>query len=111
MSITSGRLRHILVALVLGSAFLGPLAVDVPAAEAAPGTCSSWWAYVRGDHSTGGCRGASGGTWFRVVQECGNKQAVTYSAWTWAPEGAAVYATTSQCPSHAPNAEAAWVQW
>jgi hypothetical protein len=111
MTTTSGRLRPILVALLLGGAFLGPLAVDVSAAEAAQGTCSSWWAYVRGDRSTGGCRGEAGGTYFRVVQECGTRQAVTYSASTWAPDGVAVYATTSPCPSSAPTAQSAWVEW
>jgi hypothetical protein len=111
MTSTGGGLRRVLVALLLGSAFLGPLAVDVPTAEAAPGTCSNWWAYVRGDRSTGGCRGEAGGTYFRVAQECGKKQAVTYSAWTWAPDGVVVYATTSPCPADAPAAQTAWVQW
>ncbi|WP_369133012.1 hypothetical protein [Modestobacter sp. I12A-02662] len=111
MSITRGPLRRIVVAFLLGAAFLAPAAVHVPAAEAAPGTCSSWWAHVRGSQSTGACRGASGGTHFRVVQECGERQAVTYSAWTWAPNGAVVYATTSPCPASAPDARSAWVEW
>ena len=111
MSLTRGPLRRLLVALLLGGAFLAPLAVDVPTAEAAPGTCSSWWAYVRGDRSTGGCRGTAGGTYFRVAQECGKGQAVTYSAWTWAPDGGVAYATTSPCPANAPEARSAWVEW
>jgi hypothetical protein len=72
------------------------LAVAEPAQAAYSNNC---WAFVGGDRSTGGCKGAAGGTTFRVAEVCqGNLgQVIRYSPYTYAAANVAVNAQTSAC--------------
>jgi hypothetical protein len=98
--------------MLLGST-AGTLITFESTAAAEPGACSTWWAYSGGDRAYGGCKGAYGGTWFRVGERCGQTLAVRYSPWTWAPDGRAVSAVTDNCKWYDGwgGSRAAWVEW
>ena len=82
-----------LAALTVGAGVL----LAGPAQAAYSSNC---WAFVGGDRSTGGCKGAPGeGTHFQVAEVCQGflGQVIRYSPVTYAPPNVPVNAQTDAC--------------